>query len=326
MREAISLNPFLNERSMRRLLQSLDIRLLLSKTRFPSRYLFPSTDDADKHLKGLHIPISRIYIHDEVIEQTDTTEVSIWNRIFRTTGLNELIIKKCTLKNLSNFPVLAGNNNGEVTLKNLVFSENYVISCGNNVNYAYPDNRETKQNQSVVNLMMWGRDNFDGKHFSVLIENNKFINTNENTVLLMEDVTNYSGNIDYHLSIRGNDLKSVLPISTTLTNSEVTFSKRGQFDLDVYDNEIKSLTEFVKKMFAFRHEERLDTGSSVRFHFGPFYYDYTMTASGFTIRGVDFDLHRNIGLIPEGSVLFTTSTNRKYYLKSKSNLRWELLP
>lgn len=217
------ISPFYYRNTAIKLIECYNNTISLSSGRFQTRYLFPSTDNADIHLDGLHVPIEKVHIHNEVIIQSDKTEVNNWNRIFRTTGITELIIDHCLMKNLSNMPVLAGNNNGEVTLRKLVFSDNVLEYCGKEVAYVYPDKRDAKQNQSVVNIMMWGADNFDGSKFSVFIERNRFVGANPYTILLSEDITNYDGDINLDVFIKDNDIKSILPISTNMVNSNATF-------------------------------------------------------------------------------------------------------
>ena len=220
------LSPYYYRNTTISLIECYNNSINISSGRHPTRYLFPSTDNADNSIKGNYIPIEKIWIHNERIIQTDTTAVSIWNRIFRTTGITELDIDHCVFVNLSNLPVLAGNNNGEVTLRNLNFSDNTLESCGRNVRYVLPEKREAKLNQAIVCLMMWGRDNFDGSNFSVIIERNSFKEANPYIIVLTKDITNYTGDIDMDVVIRDNDIKSDFPIAINMVNSKATLLKK----------------------------------------------------------------------------------------------------
>jgi hypothetical protein len=204
-----------------------------------------------------------------------------------------------------------------------MFSGNNIISCAKNVDFIYPSSREAKQNQSVVNLMMWGRDNFNDSDFSITIEDNKFFDTDPNSLILFEDITNYKGDINLSLFIKGNEIKSILPICTNQVNSEVEFFKKSYYNIDIYNENIGSLEDYVGKMFDSTHSFRIENGSKFKFVFETGYYDYVVNNNDFILHGVDTNAYRFVGRIPRGSTLYTTTENKMYYSENiRGGQRW----
>lgn len=266
------------------------------------RYLFPSTDTAS--IDTNYLDIENIYIHHEIIEQKSVSEISIWNRFFRTTNIKNLVITDCVFRELSNYPLLVYDNNGHRSIKNVVFSNNVFENCGKDINFS----TDNATNRSIVVFNLRPDANYDETDINITIEDNNFKDVNNKTLLLFKSIANIgteSSPIDINLNvnIKGNNIQSVMPISKSVYNAYVNWVGIEHINVDVYDFSESSIAIFLTQNIC--NTDIIKKGTKVTFNYsdGASYEVLAIADNFFTIRGIDKIPFKSIGWTPKGAII-----------------------